>query len=276
MNDSHGQPAVRIAAGHSGSEVLAELAGHNSVTVTGANPSVGAIGWLTGGGHGPLTSSYGMGVDNLLEATIVTPKGDILVANPCQNSDLFFAIRGGGGGTYGVVLDAVLKTYRSPKVTLYTLGLASTSQNATQDFWGAMGLLNADLQRLKDGGIQGYYAIVGPPTTSALSFLGTFFLYDKPNGTIEELMAPIEAKLAEKASSLTFQGNISHADTFWESYTTNFTNEDVGRAGSAYGSRFMTAESLANANVTARILAQIGPSNDAKAPNVSFPCSIHF
>ncbi|KAH7067483.1 FAD binding domain protein [Paraphoma chrysanthemicola] len=267
-NDS--QPAVRLAAGHSGLDVLSALADHKLVTVTGANPSVGIIGWLTGGGHGPMTQSYGMGVDNLLEATVVTPNGDILAANAYQNQDLFFAIRGGGGGTYGVVLDAVLKTYPSPNVTLYTLLLASTSQNATFAFWEAIGILNADLQRLKEGGIQGYYAIVGPSTTPTLSFIGNFFLYDRPNGTIEQLMAPIEGALANKASSLISQRNVSSADTFLEGYRTNFKNEDVGRAGSAYGSRLMTPKSLANANATARVFAQIGPSNDANSLNGFF------
>jgi hypothetical protein len=51
-----------------------------------------------------MATSCGMGADNLLEATIVTPNGRFLLANPCVNSDLFPAIRGGGGGgTFGVV-----------------------------------------------------------------------------------------------------------------------------------------------------------------------------
>ena len=52
--------AVRIAAGHTGVEVQAELAKYNKIMVTGANPSVGVIGWITGGGHGALSSTYGI------------------------------------------------------------------------------------------------------------------------------------------------------------------------------------------------------------------------
>jgi len=41
-----------------------------------------------------------------LEIKVVTPDGQLRIANQCQNSDLFWALRGGGGGTFGVVLEA--------------------------------------------------------------------------------------------------------------------------------------------------------------------------
>ena len=44
-----------------------------------------------------------MGVDNVRQVEIVTVNGDVVIANECQNHDLFFAVRGGGGGTYGVI-----------------------------------------------------------------------------------------------------------------------------------------------------------------------------
>ena len=44
-----------------------------------------------------------------LEFEVVTPMGDHLFANACQNTDLFFALRGGGGGTFGVVLSITTK-----------------------------------------------------------------------------------------------------------------------------------------------------------------------
>ena len=44
-----------------------------------------------------------MGADSFVETTVVTPQGDIIVANEYQNSDIFLAIRGGGGGTWGVI-----------------------------------------------------------------------------------------------------------------------------------------------------------------------------
>lgn len=63
-------------------------------------------GWLQGGGHGALTPRYGLGVDNVVEVEVVTVDGQVRTANLCQNSDLFWALRGGGGGTWGVVTKA--------------------------------------------------------------------------------------------------------------------------------------------------------------------------
>lgn len=62
-----------------------------------------------GGGHSVLSPVYGLGVDRVLQYKIVTPDGQLRTANECQNSDLFWALRGGGGGTFGVVLEATHK-----------------------------------------------------------------------------------------------------------------------------------------------------------------------
>lgn len=60
-----------------------------------------AGGYTQGGGHSALTSAYGMGADQALEWEVVTPNGDHLIASPTQNTDLYFALSGGGGSTYG-------------------------------------------------------------------------------------------------------------------------------------------------------------------------------
>ena len=75
----------------------------NLAVVGGTCGTVGIAGWLHGGGHSPLTPNHGMGADNLREIEIVTPKGEVKVANECLNADIFFAVRGGGGSTFGVV-----------------------------------------------------------------------------------------------------------------------------------------------------------------------------
>lgn len=59
-----------------------------------------------------LSPVYGLGVDRVLQAKVVTPDGEIRIANEYQNSDLFWALRGGGGSTFGVLLEA---TYKAEK-----------------------------------------------------------------------------------------------------------------------------------------------------------------
>jgi FAD/FMN-containing dehydrogenase len=69
----------------------------------GSCPTVGISGLTLGGGHGFLSRKYGLATDNVLELEIVTADGRRLVCNAHQNSDLFWACRGGGGGNFGVV-----------------------------------------------------------------------------------------------------------------------------------------------------------------------------
>lgn len=107
------------------------------MTLTAASClTVGSYGgWISGGGHSPLSSKYGLGVDQVLELKVVTADGRYLTANPQQNEDLFFALRGGGGskshshtdsqrskltraGTYGVITSAVVKAHPPINLTI--------------------------------------------------------------------------------------------------------------------------------------------------------------
>jgi hypothetical protein len=70
---------------------------------------------------------YGMGVDQWLEFQIVTADGKLKVANAVANPDLFWAIRGGGGGTFGVVVQATVKVHPHVPITTYAWSMISTS-----------------------------------------------------------------------------------------------------------------------------------------------------
>lgn len=94
-----------------------QFAESNKLAVLGGTcGTVGIAGWLHGGGHSPLTPVYGMGVDNVRQIEIVTPRGEVKIANECLNTDLFFAVRGGGGGTFGVVTNITYKAVPRCKI----------------------------------------------------------------------------------------------------------------------------------------------------------------
>jgi FAD binding domain len=86
--------AVIAGSGHTWGKLYNASATSRRIVVGGGNPTVGLGGHIGGGGHGPLTSTYGMAADNVLQATVVTTTGLILVANDYQNQDIFWAIRG--------------------------------------------------------------------------------------------------------------------------------------------------------------------------------------
>jgi FAD/FMN-containing dehydrogenase len=71
-------------------------------------------GWSTGGGHAVLSSEFGLGVDNVLEFKVVAADGNLHVANEVSNPDLFWALRGGGPSTFGVVVEATFKVSPGP------------------------------------------------------------------------------------------------------------------------------------------------------------------
>ncbi|RAL67215.1 hypothetical protein DID88_007990 [Monilinia fructigena] len=82
------------------------------VIVGGNDGTVGLAGGYTqGGGHGQLVSRYGLAADQVLEWKVVTANGDLIVASPVKNQDLYWALSGGGGGTYGVVLSMTSRAH---------------------------------------------------------------------------------------------------------------------------------------------------------------------
>ena len=95
---------------------------YNAVTTKGGRyvqgggcGTVGVAGLVQGGGFGSYSKSYGTAGAALLEAEIVTADGAVRIANACSNPDLFWALKGGGGGTFGVVTRLTLRTHELPE-----------------------------------------------------------------------------------------------------------------------------------------------------------------
>ena len=77
--------------------------------------TVGLAGLVQGGGFGSFSKHYGLAAGSLLEAEVVTADGQIRIANACTNSDLFWALKGGGGSTFGVVSKMTLRVHELPE-----------------------------------------------------------------------------------------------------------------------------------------------------------------
>jgi FAD/FMN-containing dehydrogenase len=124
------EPAVSMGAG------CIWIDAYNAVTTVagryvqgGGCTTVGVGGLTQGGGFGSWSKRFGSAAANLLEAEVVTADGTVRVVNAFQDPDLFWALKGGGGGTFGVVTRFTLRTHDLPDY----LGLMSATITATSD-----------------------------------------------------------------------------------------------------------------------------------------------
>jgi FAD/FMN-containing dehydrogenase len=124
-------PAVTIEAGARWIDAYDEVTvKHHRYVQGGGCTTVGAAGgFLQGGGFGSWSKKYGTGAAGMLEAEVATANGQVVIANSCQNQDLFWALRGGGGGTFGVVTKVTLMTHPLPTF----FGFASGTVKAKTD-----------------------------------------------------------------------------------------------------------------------------------------------
>lgn len=77
----------------------------------GGCPTVAVAGYMMGGGYGLTSRTFGMNCDNVLAVTVMLANGGIVVANESQNEDMYWAIRGGTGGNFGVLLNITYRVY---------------------------------------------------------------------------------------------------------------------------------------------------------------------
>ncbi|KAG9235252.1 hypothetical protein BJ875DRAFT_529554 [Amylocarpus encephaloides] len=110
------------------------------VTAVGGNcESVGyAGGYIAGGGHSPLSNLHGMAADHVLALELMTASGQFITASSTSNPELFWALRGGGGSTFGIVTSIIIRVHRRLPVTTSFFSF-STSEKISEDiFWAGV------------------------------------------------------------------------------------------------------------------------------------------
>lgn len=113
-------PKARIARMQAGivwGEVVEKTVPYGLAPLLGSSPHVGVVGYTLGGGIGWLARKYGLAADSVRSIDIVTPDGVLRHTSPTENSDLFWGLRGGGGGNFGVVTAIEVNLF--PVATLY-------------------------------------------------------------------------------------------------------------------------------------------------------------
>jgi hypothetical protein len=235
--------AIKTGAGVQGFE-LYDFAYQNDATAMGGLcVTVGVVGgWFQGGGHGPLSPLFGMGADNILSIDVVTSDGRFVTASETQNADLFWALRGGGAGTYGVVTSATIKAHPRIPAATATWSFSYPAEVSEDTFKQAIRAWLSYFPRYADLGLYSYLNVVPAPDG------GRSFVMDPliaSNRTIEEAKAIIQPWLDDiEELGIDFEPEWNYYDSFKGVADNVLTNGSANNYGSVSGNRLFPRENF--------------------------------
>jgi FAD/FMN-containing dehydrogenase len=228
----------------------------------GTCPTVGVGGLTLGGGFGYSSRKLGLTADNLLELELVTASGDRLTCNADQNSDLFWACRGGGGGNFGITTSYRFRLNPVGQVALFTLNWHWSDGPAVVDAWqrwapGAPDELFSTCSLSRAGGPH--------PTGPAVTSQGQYF------GSPERLTSLLEPLLtaARPTRQRVTLASFTQAQQMWAACPPGHCRE---RAANPYTVKtdFFT-EPIPSAGITTMTEAlERWPGSSAASPTVGF------
>jgi FAD/FMN-containing dehydrogenase len=126
-----------VGAGVRLGDLYDTLATHGRTIPAGCGPSVGIAGLTLGGGLGILGRKHGLTCDHLLGAQVVLADGRVVECDEQHDGELFWALRGAGGGHFGVVTSLVFRTLPAPAATVFQLTWPPAAAAALVQAWQA-------------------------------------------------------------------------------------------------------------------------------------------
>jgi len=250
VDDAWGTVAAN--AGARNTDVYAALQPHGVGISAGRCPSVAIAGLTLGGGFGFSSRALGLTCDSLVETRIVTADGRLLTCSETENADLFWALRGGGGGNFGINTYFRFGTAPVDDVGLYDLEW--DARHAPQVMAALQAMVLAAPDRLSCRMGMGSDGRSAPSVTA----LGQLF---GPQAELEELLAPVLA-VARPRRRL-----IAHR-TFWQAKEHFFHSTPIDRfaVGSAFVEQPLSPDAL---DVIARGVARYPGSRNADGGGVA-------
>ncbi|KAH7346121.1 FAD/FMN-containing isoamyl alcohol oxidase-like protein MreA [Pyrenochaeta sp. MPI-SDFR-AT-0127] len=239
--------AARVGAALEQHEVYSHMGKANITLLAPGSPTIGAYGGvMQGGGFSYMTSRYGLMADQVLSLEVVTADGRFIHSNPEVNAELFWAIRGGGPGNFGIVTSAVVKAYPPTAIARtdfdFQTGPIISNSTATvrvsnETFWQGLNVYFSHNLRINNAkGIM--WNSVRTQAPSSLNPERTFTLRSqitKPGVTVaemKELLAPLIKDLNDVGIALS-----NPEPKFWKTYA-EFGTIPGGPSGSTSSGRF--------------------------------------
>ncbi|KAJ7093372.1 FAD-binding domain-containing protein [Mycena belliarum] len=228
-------PAVTVGTGVFNRDLFqAAKANGRFVLATGVATICAGAGYVQGAGHSPLSPQFGLAADNALEFKIVVASGELLTVNSVSHPDLFYALRGGGAGSWGVIVSTTFKTFPALNGTSVSIVLATSNTTATS----ALASLHAqhvfDLDPVRGG----HYLIVTQNADGGSTVILSGKLPNASAARSKALLAPfVNASTALPGVTLLSQGY-----TYGDINDALFVADDTAGGNVVAGSRFITPD----------------------------------
>ncbi|KAF3766639.1 FAD binding domain-containing protein [Cryphonectria parasitica EP155] len=242
-------PAIKLGAGVIAGEAyeVVQEAGYRMVAPEcGLTGVVG--GYAQGGGQSQLVTAYGLAADQVLEWEVVTPRGDYVVATPENKSDLYWALAGGGGGTYGVVLSATFKVYPEGPVAGGTMTVSSDNTTALFEAIGVWYSLAPSFVNTSRNNIQAFV------TNDTLDILN-FVMPDQNSSSINDLLSPFLLELGRLG--LSYELNTTEYPSYLDSFIASYGPLPYGDLCPSYpviGSRLIPRDIVLDPTTNQRLM----------------------
>ena len=163
-----GSGTATIGAGAKLVDIYDQLSTQGVCIPSGSCPTIGIAGITQGGGIGVVDRAYGLTCDSLVSAQVVLADGSIVTCDANTHSDLFWALRGGGGGNFGIVTSLTFNTFATSDVTSFSAAFAWSDAASVIAAWQAWP------QTLPDTVWSGLVLAATQATSPSIEVSGTF------------------------------------------------------------------------------------------------------
>ncbi|KAG5656754.1 hypothetical protein KAF25_010307 [Fusarium avenaceum] len=236
-------PAFKLGAGIQGADSVEFAASKGLTSVPGECPTVGLAGFTLGGGHSPLSTSFGLGADNTLEFEVVTAAGRVVRASPNENSDLYWALSGGGAGNFAVVTSMTVRAHKTTTIGGATLGLGvGTDKEA---FYAAITKFHELLPAMIDQGPTVVYLL----TAAGLSIKPVTLANSTGDFVRDKVLAPFTDYLTKNGLKFSVSYTTLSFRDHYELYNGPLPNGHIEASQFQYGGRLIPRSVLENNNV---------------------------
>ncbi|EME39010.1 hypothetical protein DOTSEDRAFT_48443 [Dothistroma septosporum NZE10] len=212
-------PAFKAGSGVLGVEMYQAARDQGLMLVGGECENVGVFGgYIQGGGHSPLSSVHGMAAEGALSFDVVTADGRFVTANEIDNPDLFWALRGGGGSTWGVVVSVTVKAFpQLPKGTAVFNWSYTNGNISNGTFWAAYRTYLGYFPEHADAGLHSNYFILPAGAPGVFEFQMAALV--GPNMTLTEAKTKLSPFLDDlEALGLNLNITSKHFDTYYDAW----------------------------------------------------------